>query len=89
MSYYFKECITWSKVTIGVFSVRYIPKGFIFDVAGCSVFFENNKILYFLGLLNSKVVGRILGFLSPTVNYEVGHIASIPIKQKNDSEINT
>lgn len=88
MIYYFKECVTWSKVTIGGFSVRYIPKGFIFDVAGCSVFIDNYKILYFLGLLNSKVIGRILGFLSPTVNYEVGHIASIPIIYKQDFRIN-
>lgn len=84
--FYFKECLTWSKVTIGGFSVRFTPKGFIFDVAGCSIFMEDN-IEYFLGLLNSKVINRILSFLSPTVNYEVGNIASIPIPMKPENRI--
>ncbi|CAM4169448.1 restriction endonuclease [Bacillus manliponensis] len=79
MNYYFKECITWSKVTIGGFSTRYVPNGFIFDVAGCSIFCKEEEILYLLGLTNSKVAEKILSFLSPTVNYEVGHISNIPI----------
>ncbi|RIW32680.1 BREX-1 system adenine-specific DNA-methyltransferase PglX [Bacillus salacetis] len=81
--FYFKEALTWSKVTIGGFSIRYIPNGYLFDVAGCSIFFDKeseDNIYYFLALLNSVVTKRILAFLSPTVNYEVGHIASIPIK---------
>ncbi|MED4904265.1 BREX-1 system adenine-specific DNA-methyltransferase PglX [Parageobacillus thermoglucosidasius] len=86
--YYFKKCITWSKVTIGGFSVRYIPNGFLFDVAGCSIFFDREEeIYYYLGLLNSKVTKRILSFLSPTVNYEVGHIASIPIIDNKSNTI--
>ena len=84
--FYFSQCLTWSKVTIGGFSVRFIPKGFIFDVAGCSIFMNEN-IEYFLGLLNSKVINRILSFLSPTVNYEVGNIASIPIPMKPQKRI--
>ena len=84
--FYFSQCLTWSKVTIGGFSVRFIPKGFIFDVAGCSIFMNDN-IEYFLGLLNSKVINRILSFLSPTVNYEVGNIASIPIPMKPEKRI--
>lgn len=88
--YYFRESITWSKVTIGGFSVRHIPSGFLFDVAGCSIFFDQDseqEMLYFLGLLNSKVAKRILAFLSPTVNYEVGHIANIPVKKENNPEL--
>lgn len=89
-SYYFKECCSWSKVTIGGFSLRYIPKGFLFDVAGCSLFTTNNEdIKYYLGLLNSVVNKKILSILSPTVNYEVGHIASIPIIKHNHSNIDT
>ncbi|WP_404989138.1 BREX-1 system adenine-specific DNA-methyltransferase PglX [Clostridium culturomicium] len=84
--FYFNKCLTWSKVTIGGFSVRFIPQGFIFDVAGCSIFMEEN-IEYFLGLLNSNVINRILSFLSPTVNYEVGNIASIPVPIKPNKRI--
>ena len=85
MQYYFKEGITWSKVTAGGFSTRYVPKGHLFDVAGCTVFPNNtDEIYYYLGLLNSNVSKNILSILSPTVNYEVGHIASIPIVIRND-----
>ncbi len=37
----------------------------------------NKKIL--LGILNSNVINEILKFMSPTMNYEVGQIANIPI----------
>ena len=34
---------------------------------------------YIFGFLNSNVCGNILDLISPTLNYEVGHIASLPI----------
>ncbi len=78
VAFYFRAAVSWSKVTSGGFSARYFPEGFIFDVAGCSIFFEPDLSYYYLGLLNSKVAGRLLGFLSPTINYEVGHVAALP-----------
>ncbi len=84
--FYFKECITWSKVTIGAFSMRYIPPGCIFDVAGCSLFCKNEDLKYILGFMNSVVNRSILSCISPTLNYEVGHIASLPIIFPDNSE---
>lgn len=84
--YYFKECLTWSKVTIGGFSMRYLPNGFVFDVSGCSLFTKDDLLEVLLGFLNSKVASLILSFLSPTVNYEVGHIKSIPLLIPKDKE---
>ena len=77
--YYFREGVTWSKVTSGGFSVRYTPPGFVFDVAGTSVFPPHGKVFYIAGVLNSALIASILRFISPTVNYEVGHIASLPV----------
>lgn len=77
--YFFCDCLTWCKVTISGFSMRYIPTGFIFDVAGCSLFNAKEKTKYVLGYANSKVNAHILSIISPTVNYEVGHVASLPI----------
>lgn len=88
MNYYFKEAVSWSKVTIGGFSTRYIPEGFLFDVAGCSIFTERDQLIYILGLTNSKIAVKILDFLSPTVNYEIGHVSNIPIMFKNTKEVN-
>lgn len=87
--YYFRESLTWSKVTMGGFSMRYMPCGFVFDVSGCSVFSEHNITYQILGLLNSILALNYFSFFSPTVNYEVGNLKSIPyIYNNKDSVIN-
>lgn len=80
ISEYFKPCISWSKVTMGKSAFRYYPEGFIFDVAGCCIFYKDKSIQYYdFGFLNSNVVKVILQIISPTVNYEAGHIALLPV----------
>ena len=87
--FYFHESLSWSKISSGKIAFRYYPNGFIFDVAGCSVFLEKN-LNYIFGFLNSNVCGNILDLISPTLNYEVGHIASLPIifDESKQNEIN-
>jgi len=77
-SFYFNESLSWSKVSSGKIAFRYYPNGFIFDVAGCSVFLEEH-LHYIFGFLNSNICETILDLISPTLNYEVGHISSLPI----------
>lgn len=77
--FYFKKGISWCKVTGNHFSMRFIPQGFLFDVAGCTLFVKEQDIFYVLGYMNSCVNTFILSFVSPTLNCEVGHIASLPI----------
>ena len=76
--FYFKESITWSKVTSGGFSMRYVPKGSVFDVAGCSIF-SDSRLKYLLGLSNCALMQYLMNVLSQTLNYEVGSVKSIPI----------
>lgn len=76
---FFHPSVTWSKISSGNISFRYKPKGFIFDVAGTSIFGETDMMTQLLGLLNSKVIDKVLSCLSPTLNYEVGHICDVPI----------
>lgn len=80
MSEYFKPCLSWSKVTTVDIAFRFYPVGFIFDVAGCCIFYTDDNVRkYHFGFLNSNVCGAILKMISPTMNYEAGHIASMPI----------
>lgn len=76
--FYFHQSLSWSKISSGKIAFRYYPNGFIFDVAGCSVFVDD-YLNYIFGFLNSNACGNILDLISPTLNYEVGHIASLPI----------
>ena len=79
MEWFFKQGLSWCKITSSSFSMRYIPQGFLFDVAGCTLFVDEKDIYYVLGYMNSKVNDYILGLISPTLNYEVGHVGSLPI----------
>ena len=76
--FYFHESITWSKVTSGGLSMRYIPQGAVFDVAGCSIF-ANQNLNYILAFANTKVMQHLMNILSQTLNYEVGNVKSIPL----------
>jgi type II restriction/modification system DNA methylase subunit YeeA len=76
---FFKESISWSKISSSNIALRYYPKGFIFDVAGTSIFADKNILLALIGFMNSFVSRSILSILSPTLNFEVGHINSLPV----------
>ena len=79
--YYFRECGTWSKISSGKIAVRYRPIGSIFDVAGACFYPTKEDTLYALiALLNSNVAMKLLSVLSPTMNFEGGHISSLPVR---------
>jgi len=78
--YYFEPCISWSKVTSNCTAFRYFEPGFIFSDAGMAIVSRDSVNLDFIfGFLNSKVCLKILEILSPTLNYEAGHIDKLPI----------
>lgn len=80
MSEYFKPCLSWSKISSGSIAFRYYPEGFVFDVAGCCIFYKNRStMLYDFGFINSIIAKNILAVISPTLNCEAGHIASLPV----------
>ncbi|WP_251198427.1 BREX-1 system adenine-specific DNA-methyltransferase PglX [Anaerotardibacter muris] len=89
-NYYFKPSITWSKISSGSIAFRYKPQGHIFDVAGTSIFANQDQLLYLQGLCNSSVILNIAKLLSPTLNFEVGQIATYPIliSPKRETKIN-
>lgn len=77
-SFYFKPCFSWSLISSSVAAFRYKPMGHIFDVAGMSCFCNNN-LNYLLALCNTKVTMEILKVIAPTINYQCGDIANIPV----------
>ncbi|ALF25296.1 BREX-1 system adenine-specific DNA-methyltransferase PglX [Fusobacterium nucleatum] len=84
--YYFKESISWSKVSSTNFSMRFYQKGFIFADAGMSYFSKEN-LKYILGISNSKLINKFLTVLSPTLNFEAGHLALIPLIYNDNKKI--
>lgn len=76
--YYFKSGITWTFISIDV-GVRYFPNGFIFDVAGSSLFPDEDKLYYILGFMCSKLMKQFLQMLNPTMNVQAGNVGNLPI----------
>ena len=49
-NYYFREGLSWTKISSSKLGVRYAPRGFIFDSAGQTVFADKENEMYILGL---------------------------------------
>jgi hypothetical protein len=89
---YFKEAVTWSKVSSGTFSARYMPVGSLFDIAGCCIFELGHLLPSVLAFCNSAIANNLLSMISPTLNYEVDHIKRLPISEdivSMEEEINS
>jgi hypothetical protein len=82
MEYYFKEGLTWSFISSSYFGIRYTPKGFLFDVGGSSLF-PDEDINIFLSYLASRVAPYFISFINPTLNFQVGNVASLPLPVLN------
>ena len=83
---YFHEGMTWSTIASGLFGMRYVPDGFIFETKGSMCFTNKEKLLYLLGLYNSPVIQCFLQILSPTLDYHEGPLGKTPvIIKQNDS----
>lgn len=83
---YFSPSITWSKISSGSIAFRYKPAGHIFDVAGTSIFADERELAYLQGACNSSVIMLVASMLSPTLNFEVGQIATYPIIEDESSK---
>ena len=86
--YYFAESATWSALTTSGFSCRYCESGFVFDTKGSSLFcHDRDELLTYMGFLNCVVANEIFKMLSPTVDYNAGTVANVPILIKNDETV--
>lgn len=74
-----KTGVTWSFISSSTFGVRYLPEGFICDVAGSAIFSDDLMNKFICGFLNSALANLLLKMLNPTINYQAGNIASLPV----------
>ena len=80
-NFYFKPSITWSFISSSYFGVRLCTKGFIFDVAGSSLFPSEEDKFLIASLLTSKVATYYLNCLNPTLNFQVENVSAIPLHE--------
>lgn len=78
-TFYFKPSVSWGLIASNASSFRFYPSGFIYDVAGMSLFAnDTNNQLFLLGSLNTKLAFKLVRLMNPTVNMQCGDIAKAP-----------
>ena len=78
--FYFRSGLSWSALSSGLFSLRVQPEGFIFADKGQAMFpYEEKDKLPLLGVMNSVVATKFLESISPTLDFNLGYIAKVPV----------
>ena len=77
--FYFLPSVTWSFVSSSYFGVRYSDAGAVFAVGGSSAFPSERDHLWVTGFLCSKQVDEFMKVMNPTLNFEVGNVAALPV----------
>ncbi|PVG83761.1 BREX-1 system adenine-specific DNA-methyltransferase PglX [Nocardioides gansuensis] len=83
VDYYFRSSVSWSNVSSGSPAFRVYPPGFIAaGSTGDGVYPQSEELsTSLLGILNSSVTHELLAAIAPTITFNVGTIANLPIIQ--------
>ena len=80
---YFKECITWNRISVGNLSVKYQEPGIIQgDMSPFFISHDSDMLKYIMALMNSVVSTAMIHAINPTITMPVGDIAKLPVKVK-------
>lgn len=82
-----KMCLTWSDVTSSKFGARFSGCGAIHDNSGPCAFGSLSDIKLSLGFLCSYLSSHFLSILNPTLHYQIGNVASLPIRSGDNSSV--
>lgn len=92
--WYFKQGLTWNKLSSSRFAVKFKRSGYIFDDTSRSAFPKKPEWLkYIIGLLCSRVAFEYLKALNPTMSFTNGDLVRIPVlfetekKQSIDKQV--
>ena len=87
-NFYFKEGLTWTALTAGAFSMRYLPCGYAFDSMGPVCFpFDYSQLHYAMALFNSVVGAYYLNIMCPNFKFDQKPIENVPLvkcEEKNE-----
>ncbi|PZU19145.1 MAG: BREX-1 system adenine-specific DNA-methyltransferase PglX [Shinella sp.] len=75
---YFKQGVSWTRVSSGSTAFRYFPNGQLFESTGPCLFPKGVAIDAVTAFLNSKVTFEFLKVLAPMLDFQSGHISKLP-----------
>lgn len=80
LEFIFKPAIVWNKISTNNFTPRIVESGFLYDDASPFLSISDEKYKYYLlALLSSDVARYYLNIINPTLNFQPGNIANIPV----------
>ncbi len=74
----FRQCVTWTLLSSSATAFRFRPQGSLYDMNGMC-FFPSKNLYYFLGYVNSKVSYELLKIIAPTLAFQLGDVAKLPV----------
>ena len=77
----FKSLVTWSRISTGSPAFRIKPNGYLSDMAGFSMYSQRINLVLLTAFCNSVVAELFLSFLAPTLNFMIGPVTSMPLKE--------
>lgn len=80
--FFFKNSVTWTLISSAKFGVRFSDSGAIFDVGGSGCFPDVSDQFVVLGFLGSSISFGMLKATNPTLNFQVGNIAALPLQKR-------
>ena len=80
---YFREGATWSALSSGKLSLRYLPPGHLFDSKGQVA--VGTRWLEVITVLNSSVVQTMANMIMPTLDYKCGDVRKLPFADPNET----
>lgn len=82
--FYFLPAVTWSSISSGAFSARYVSSGYLPEHAGNCLYTNESMLALIQGIANSSIALFFMSLLSPSLNFNVGDVARIPIVKPSD-----
>ena len=82
--FYFLPAVTWSSISSGAFSTRYVSSGYLPEHAGNCLYTNESMLALIQGIANSSIALFFMSLLSPSLNFNVGDVARIPIVKPSD-----
>jgi hypothetical protein len=77
-----KNGITWSDVTSGENSFRYLPENIISDV--CAPYLPTNDFSKLLSIFNLKFYSNLCKLLNPSLHFTVGDLHNLPFLENSN-----
>lgn len=78
--FYFRSCVSWSKISTGSPAFRSYPAGFVLGSAAKSVYVDSEQAsTLILSICNSSLAQLLLEAKSPTMSFVAEDVGSLPV----------